>query len=135
MLFCSNFTADTDYPITTPPPQNSGRLKVEIRRPETCFMTHLLNVCAESKVCAVEHLWLQKRRRLWLCQIIAPYHESKVTGLTRKNTVIFGAQSRAFTARYPNPQPDTLVTIFFCGIAVPAASSTQVRTVRFSCLG
>lgn len=45
MLLCKNFPADRLSSHPNPP----ERLKVGIRRPKTCFMTHPLNICADNK--------------------------------------------------------------------------------------
>lgn len=91
----------------------------------------------KTRLCAVEHLWLpqRKRRRLWMCQIIAPYHKSSSNRSDEEKHCYFHSTDQSNYSTLPKAQPDTFVTILFCRITVPAVSSTRVRTVLFSCLG
>lgn len=90
----------------------------------------------KTRLCAVEHLWLpqRKRRRLWLCQIIAPYHKSSSNRSDKEKHCYFHSTDQSNYSTLPEP-PDTFGAILFCRITVPAVSSTRVRTVLFSCLG
>lgn len=87
----------------------------------------------KTRLCAVEHLWLpqRKRRRLWLCQIIAPYHESSSNRSDEEKHCYFLSTDQSNYSTRPRAA-DTFATILFCRITVPAVSSTRVRTVLFS---
>lgn len=135
---CLCCSAETSHQTqTTSPPLPPGHLKVGIRQSESCFRAHLLSVCAESKGCALEHLWLpqQKRRRLWLCQIIAPYHKRGSNRSDKEKHCYFQSTVQSNYSTLPKPQPDTFVTILFCENTVPAVSSTQCSDCTIQLFG